>query len=130
MVVLGIILLLLAAGVLVLAVLSSADNPATFEFGGVSVTMEPLWVFLTGALTVLVLVLGLELVRAGTRRAAKRRKEKKALSRRAQELEARESETKTVASEPSSRAVSSDPTVDTRATRTDGDVTDPNRPPQ
>ncbi|HEU4513158.1 MAG TPA: hypothetical protein VFR87_08630 [Nocardioidaceae bacterium] len=127
---LGIILILVAAGVLLLAVLSSADIPATFELSGVSVTMDPLWVFLTGAMTVLLLVLGLELVRAGTRRAAKRRKEKKELHRRAQELEARESETRTTASEPSTRAVSSDTAVDTQATRTDGDVTDPNRPPQ
>ncbi len=151
MVVLGIILVLLAAGMIFVAVLSSANTPATVEFGGISVTMEPLWVFLTGALTVLLLVLGIELVRAGTRRAAKRRKEKKELNRLANQLEARESERQKAASEPStrassardadsraassardadSRATSSAPDSDTRATRTDGDVTDPNRPPQ
>lgn len=132
MVVLGIILILVAAGVLILAVLSSADTAATFEFGGVSVTMDPLWVFLTGAMTVLLLVLGLELVRAGTRRANKRRKEKKELNRLAQKLESREAgETKATPTQSgTTRTVSSDPATDTRATRTDGDVTDPNRPPQ
>jgi uncharacterized membrane protein len=140
---LGIILILLAAGVLLLAVLSGAQAPATFELGGASVTMEPLWVFLTGAMTVLLLVLGLELVRAGARRASKRRKEKKELNRLAEKLEARETREEKAPSQPTTNtatttstattattATTPDSDADTQATRIDGDVTDPNRPSQ
>lgn len=135
---LGIILILLAAGVLLLAVVSGAQTPATFELGGASVTMEPLWVFLAGAMTVLLLVLGLELVRAGARRASKRRKEKKELNRLAEKLEAQETReekapsqptaTTTTSSTTATTATTTDPAADTQATRADGDVTDPNRP--
>jgi hypothetical protein len=142
---LGVILILLAAGALVLAVVSTPNTPATFELGGVSVAMEPLWVFLAGALTVLLLVLGLELVRAGARRASKRRKEKKELNRLAEKLEARETDgptatttqpaatgTTSTTSTPGSTSspATTDTAVDTPTTRADGDVTDPHRPPQ
>lgn len=93
MLALGVILILVAAGALLVAVLGSSATPAAFELGDLRITMDPLWVFLAGAATVLLLVLGLELMRAGTRRANRRRKEKKQLNRRAKQLEARETTT-------------------------------------
>lgn len=95
MLALAVILIILAALVAAFVVLG-APNPttcsadescSTFELGGIQVTMEPLWVFLTGAATVLLLVLGLELMRAAARRARRRRHEKKERERRAQRLE-------------------------------------------
>lgn len=95
MLALGIILIVLAALVAVFVVLGAPDpttcgadgSCSTFELGGIQVTMDPLWVFLTGAATVLLLVLGLELMRAAARRARRRRHEKKDRERRAERLE-------------------------------------------
>ena len=98
MLALGVILIVLAALVAVFVVLGSPDpltcgaegSCSTFELGGIQVTMDPLWVFLTGAGTVLLLVLGLELMRAAARRARRRRQEKKDRERRAERLESHE----------------------------------------
>lgn len=126
MLVLGLILILVAAGALVVAVLGASGSPVEFTLGGFSISMEPLWVFLTGGATVLLLVLGVELIRAGGRRARKRRKEKKELDRLAKELKAREAGqgTGAAAAEPSTRS------TDTRVTDThgNGDVTGSDRP--
>lgn len=98
MLALGIILIVLAALVAVFVALGAPDPTtcgadgtcSTFELGGIQVTMDPLWVFLTGAATVLLLVLGLELMRAAARRARRRRHEKKDRERRAERLEEHE----------------------------------------
>lgn len=98
MLALAVILIVVAALVVGFVVLG-APNPGTcaaeescssFELGGLQVTVEPLWVFLAGAATVLLLVLGLELMRASARRARRRRQEKKELERRAERLESHE----------------------------------------
>lgn len=121
MLVLGVILILIAAGVVLAAVAGSSNDTATFDLGGFSVEMSPLLVFLTGAATVLLLVFGLSLMRAGVRSATKRRKEKKELNRLAQKLEAKEqraegpSATSTPGTEPTTRS-------------TEGDVTGPDQP--
>jgi membrane protein implicated in regulation of membrane protease activity len=87
---LGIILLLVGAGVVVAAVAGASDQTVNFELGVFNVVMNSLGVFFTGAVTVLLLALGLWLVLAGSRRAARRRKERKDLSRRAERAEGRD----------------------------------------
>ncbi len=98
MLALAVILIVLAALVTAFVVVGAPDattcaaggSCSTFELGGVQVTMDPLWVFLTGAATVLLLVLGLELLRTAARRAKRRRGERKELARRAERLETHE----------------------------------------
>ena len=92
MLVLGLILVLVATGALVAALVGGSNDPAQFDLGLFDVQTNTLGVFLIGAATVLLLVLGLELIRAGLRRASRRRQERKQLKR----LEAREAETRHV----------------------------------
>jgi hypothetical protein len=138
MLVLAVLLLLLAGGVTAIVVLGAPDTRVQLELGGFSVSMEPLWVFLTGAVTVLLLVLGLELLRAGVRRANNRRRDQKELNRLA--AQARESERSRPRDTGDTRALeprSTDPST-AEVTRTDGgtapdriagpdDVTGPDR---
>jgi membrane protein implicated in regulation of membrane protease activity len=92
MFVLGLILILLAAGLLLGAMVWGADDRATFDVGSLNTSMSTMVVFLLGALTLLLLILGLSLLRSAGRRAANRRKEHKELSRREKKLEKREAE--------------------------------------
>ena len=80
MLVLGILLLLLAAA-LFIGFLAAGTQEVTFDGGVVDVTMSTLTIYLLGALTLLLLVGGLALVRFGLRQANRRRREKKELSR-------------------------------------------------
>ena len=91
MLALGIILVLVAAAVILAAVFGGATEPVVFELGAFEVRTNTFTVFITGALTVLVLVGGLALIRSGVRRAGRRRQEKKELNRLASKLEQRES---------------------------------------
>lgn len=84
MLVLGLILVLLAAGVVISVVLSGTDDHAAL-YGG-SVHVPTLVVFLVGAGTLLVLLAGLQLMRIGMRRATRNRKN----SKRLRSLEKRE----------------------------------------
>ena len=84
MLVLGLVLILLAAGSFV-AVLASGTDDKAMLYGG-SVEMPTLVIFLAGALALLVIVLGVELVRSGIRRANQNRQTK----RRLRKLERRE----------------------------------------
>src|SRR6476659_9746919 len=77
MLVLGLVLILLAAGSFVAVLASGADDKAVL-YGG-SVEMPTLVIFLAGALALLVVVLGVELVRSGIRRANQNRQTKKRL---------------------------------------------------
>ena len=77
MLVLGLVLILLAAGSFV-AVLASGTDDKAMLYGG-SVEMPTLVIFLAGALALLVIVLGVELVRSGIRRANQNRQTKKRL---------------------------------------------------
>lgn len=111
MLVLGLILVLVATGALVAALVGGSNDPAQFDLGLFDVQTNTLGVFLIGAATVLLLVLGLELIRAGLRRASRRRQERKQLKR----LEAREAETRHV--EPAPTATH--PTAATTTTTTE-----------
>jgi hypothetical protein len=77
MLVLGIVLILIAAGSFVAVLASGTDDHAVL-YGG-SVQMPTLVVFLAGALALLIIVLGVELVRSGIRRANQNRQTKKRL---------------------------------------------------
>lgn len=92
MFVLGLILILLAVGLILLAVVGGADDRALFDMGSLNVSVSTTVLFLVGALTLLLLFMGLALVRSATRRATARRKESKELSRRSAKLEKREAE--------------------------------------
>jgi hypothetical protein len=84
MLALGIILILLSAGALVVALTSGAGEQATLFSGNVE--LPTFVVFLAGAATLLVFIMGLELFRSGIRRANRKRKD----SRRLRKLEQRE----------------------------------------
>lgn len=90
MFVLGLLLILLAVGVSLAAVMGTSDQLVTFDLNAFTVQMNPLGVFLTGAATVLVLVIGLGLARAGMRSARKRREEKRELRRLNKKVAAQE----------------------------------------
>ena len=80
MLVLGLILLLLAAALLI-GFLSSGTQEVTFDSGFLDVTVNTLTIYLLGALTLLLVVAGLALLRVGTRHAGQRRKDRKELDR-------------------------------------------------
>ena len=84
MLVLGLILILLSAGTVIGVLASGTDDKAVLY--GDTLHMPTLVVFLAGAATLLVFIMGLELVRSGIRRANESRKTKKRL----RTLEARE----------------------------------------
>ena len=90
MLALGVIFVLLAVAVILVVLLGGADDAAALDVGGLSMSMSTLSVFLLGALTLLVLVLGAVLVRSGVRSANRRRKDKQQLNRLERELEERD----------------------------------------
>lgn len=80
MVVLGLILLLAAVAlVLLLATAGTSQDVVLDLVGGQQLTTSPVWVFVAGAVTLLLLGLGLLLIRSGTRRAVGRRREMRRL---------------------------------------------------
>jgi hypothetical protein len=85
MLVLGLILILIAAGVLVAMLVSGSTGPQATMFDG-HLHASALVFFLIGAATLLVFIMGLELVRSGLRRANRNRKN----NRRLRRLERRE----------------------------------------
>jgi uncharacterized membrane protein YozB (DUF420 family) len=72
--VLGLVLILLAVAALVAAVGGGADDSAAYHVGSLHWDPSTMTVFLVGAATTVVLVIGLELLRSGIRRAHRRRK--------------------------------------------------------
>ncbi|MDX6300753.1 MAG: hypothetical protein QOF53_1967 [Nocardioidaceae bacterium] len=88
MLVLGLILVLLAAGVVIGVVASGTDDQA--KLYGEHLHVPTLVVFLVGAGTLLVLLAGLQLMRIGMRRANRNRQTKKRLRSLEQREEARQ----------------------------------------
>lgn len=74
MLALGVILVLLAALALVSALVGGSDETVSFDLALVEGEISATGVFLMGALTVLLAVAGLVLVRVGLRRATRHRK--------------------------------------------------------
>ena len=77
MLVLGLILILLSAGALIAVLASGTDEQAALY--GSNVELPTLVIFLAGAATLLLFIMGLELLRSGMRRANKNRKNNKKL---------------------------------------------------
>lgn len=95
MLALGVILILVAAAVFGGVIIGGANDTARFDIGFVDATMSTLSVFLVGASTMLVLIAGLLLVRAGARRANRRRKDSRELARLSKKLEHRDAGART-----------------------------------
>jgi hypothetical protein len=100
MLALGLILILLAAGFLLAALAGGADDQAAFAAGSFDMELSTMAVFLLGAGTLLVFVIGLELVRSGLRRGHRRRKESKQLDRLSARLEDRDGDSRREAGDP------------------------------
>ena len=83
MLALGVILILLSAGTLVVALTSGTGENATLFSGNVE--LPTFVVFLAGAATLLVFIMGLELFRSGIRRANRNRKDSRRLRKLEQE---------------------------------------------
>ena len=78
MIVLGLLLLIVVAVVVVVAVVAGNED-ANLNLVGATVDTNVRWVFLAGAISLLLLVIGLDLLGKGLRRERKRRKEVKRL---------------------------------------------------
>jgi hypothetical protein len=76
MVVLGLVLLLAAAALVVLLATAGTSPDVVMDLlGGQQFTTAPVWIFVAGAVALLLAELGLLLIARGTRRAATRRRE-------------------------------------------------------
>jgi hypothetical protein len=125
MLVLGFVLILFAAGSFVAVLASGTDDKAAL-YGG-SVEIPTLVVFLAGALALLIVVLGVELVRSGIRRANQNRQTKKRLRKlEKREQLRRQDETSAGPAAGSAGTTGSVPTEDARpATGTETDQATP-----
>ena len=94
MLVLGVILVLIAVLLVLAAVVGGADDPAAFSLGSLHMSgLNVATVFLLGALSLLLLVAGVAVLRVAARKAASRRREAKETARmsaRLQEYEAKQ----------------------------------------
>lgn len=124
MLVLGIILILVAAGLLVTALFGgrSSEEPAGFDLGAIHVDVNTFTAFLAGAVTLLLLVAGIALIQSGLRRARRRRQQRKELNRLQKREESR------AATTPAAGEPDTTETTRTTETRTDTTVTDRDRP--
>ncbi len=107
MLALGIILIAIASVALLVALFGGSPDTVIYDLGPINVETSALAVFLFGAATVLVFVMGLELIRSGVRRENRRRKERKELNRLSKKLESRESE-RTRTTEPTTTHTTTD----------------------
>ena len=78
---LAIILLLVAAALVVLMLIVGTGVTVTFATFAGNVVTRPIWIFLLGAVTLLIAMMGLSLLRTGTKRKVERRREIKRLRR-------------------------------------------------
>lgn len=90
MIVLGLVLALIALAMLLAVIFGGANDRADYVVGGLELEMSTMAVFLLGAVTLLLFVVGLSLIRSGTRRAAQRRKDQKELDRLTAKLDKQE----------------------------------------
>jgi hypothetical protein len=93
MTVIGVLLILVAVGLLLIGLLAGSDAGTTLSLGGVDISMSAMGVFLMGAATVLIFVSGLELLRSGLRRSLRRRRELREARAVVAERERRDGET-------------------------------------
>lgn len=90
MLILGLLLLLLAAAVITYMVLATAGMATVpVDYGILNLDLQPLWLFLAGAGTVAVAAIGLWLMGAGARAKARQAKEVRELRKQAKEQDRR-----------------------------------------
>ena len=92
MIVLGVLMVAVAVLVILAAVTRAGNDEAVLNLGVIDVNTTALGIFLAGAVTLLILVLGLWLIASGLRRARQKRSEVKRLRREAEESNQRSSE--------------------------------------
>ena len=125
MIALAIVCLLLAAAVTVLMVVVGFTGSVTFAVFAGEVVTEAFWVFLLGAVTMLIALLGLSLLRRGTRRKVERRREIKRLRKVEQETQPSSAGTTTASRTGGSRGVQTpDDSPDRTLVRDDGSDVD------
>lgn len=84
MLILGLLLILLAAAVIAYMVLATAGMPEVrLDYGILNVDLLPLWLYLAGLLTLAVAALGFWLAGAGARRKARQSREVRELRKQA-----------------------------------------------
>ncbi|MGH3317668.1 MAG: hypothetical protein ACRDO0_16130 [Nocardioidaceae bacterium] len=119
MTVIGAILLLISVLLLLGAIFGGSEGEVQLDLGVVDISMSVLSVFLVGAASVLLFVCGLELLRSGTRRSLRRRRElKHARAVVAQHEQRQPSETQPSETQPSETQPSEGPADDTTAGET------------
>ncbi len=92
MLALGLVLVVISTVFLVAALAGGSDDPAGFDLGIFDVETDTRGVFLLGAATVLLFVMGLELIRSGVRRTNRVRKDKKQLKQLTQQRDTRDAD--------------------------------------
>lgn len=99
MIVAGALLVLFAVGMLLTALFGGSNDPARLSLGPVDLDISVTGVFLVGCATVLVFVMGLELLRSGARRGVRRRRERKQLVELSKKLDRVENEQRSTGDE-------------------------------
>jgi hypothetical protein len=90
MLIIGFLLILLAAAVITYVVFATAGMaPVEVSYGVLNVEVAPLWLFLSGVLTLAVAAIGLWMVAAGTRSKARKAREVRELRKQAKESDRR-----------------------------------------
>lgn len=75
MIVLAVLCLLVAAALIAFMLLVNPDQPLSYSFFAGNFDTRPIWVFVAGAVTLLLIVLALDFFRRGTKRKVARRRE-------------------------------------------------------
>lgn len=90
MLIIGFLLILLAAAVIAYVLLATAGmTPVEVSYGVLNIEVAPLWLFLSGVLTLAVAAIGLWMVAAGTRSKARKAREVRELRKQAKEADRR-----------------------------------------
>lgn len=90
MIIIGLLLILLAAAVVAYMLLATAGAPAvSIDYGILNLELPPLWLYLAGLATLAVAALGFWLVGAGARAKTRRAREVRELRKQAKESDRR-----------------------------------------
>lgn len=126
MLVIGFLLILLAAAVIAYVLLATAGDPAVeISYGVLNVEITPLWLYLAGVLTLLVAAVGVWMVGAGARTKARKAREVRELRKQAKEADRRAART----GDPTVRPGVGTGTDTTRTAPTTGPRTPSSAPP-
>lgn len=90
MLIIGLLLILLAAAVVAYMLVATAGSPAvTVDYGILNLEVPPLWLYLAGLATLAVAALGFWMVGAGARAKARRSREVRELRKQAKDADRR-----------------------------------------